>query len=291
MRAAFSAASRRTFLRHWLITLLACSLAGCASRPPLPKRAALETARASGSATDFRETVASADIIYFPSERAASGARSEPAALLLEALEGGGMPFAIAWDLIDASQQSVLDQLPTEPPRERGEVVARIELAGHGRAREHCRSVLNDPRLTVVRQIALRPPNRSLAPAAEPPTGMRFKLPAGGMEAFAEGMTAAESLSGRDVAAAYHARVAQQQFAAEQIVRHFQSGAPGKLLVFLRASDLANGQGVPFYVAQKLPLRQVVLGPNSEHAPAKLLTLVGDRRLQIVDRSPFSGRD
>src|SRR3712207_5278305 len=88
MRSAIVSHGRDRVLRACIAGLLVCSWAGCASGPPLPKRGAVEMATASVSGTDFHETVANADIIYFPSERAASGARSEPAALLLEALQG-----------------------------------------------------------------------------------------------------------------------------------------------------------------------------------------------------------
>jgi hypothetical protein len=64
--------------------------------------------------------------------------------------------------------------------------------------------------------------------------------------------------------------------------------------VFLPSSDLEGGRGVPFYVAQKLSLRQLVLGPNAEPSGArKLLTtrLRCERsRLKIVDSSPISLR-
>ncbi len=132
-------------------------------------------------------------------------------------------------------------------------------------------------------------------PEAQPRVAMHFRQPPAGFETFAERITAAESLSGRDVAMEYRAHVTAQQFAAEQIVRYFQMGGGGKLLVFLRAADLESGRGVPFYVAQKLSLRQRVLGSNSGQTGArKLLTdrLRGDgRRLQIVDSAPASMRD
>ena len=256
----------------------------------MPKRAALGATNTGGSATDFRETVNNADIVYFPSERAASAGRSEPAALLLEALEQSGAPFAIAWDSIDATQQPLLDQLRTQPTAEREQTAAHIPLAGTGRARAHCRSVLSDPQLVSIQQIALRPPASTDGGGGDPPLTIRFRSPADGMETFAEHMTAAESLSATNVAAAYHARLIEQQFAAEQIVRHFEAGATGKLLVFMSAADLEAGQGVPFYVAQKLQLRQLVFGAPTERNARSLLT----RRLQerggaVVDSTPARG--
>lgn len=280
------------FLR---LIVLACAamLFGCAGSAPLPKRAAIDLAGPSGSFADFSATVADADIVYFPSERAASAGGAEPAAQVLEAFAKNGAPFAIAWDLISANEQPLLDGLATQSVAAREAAVARLELAGNGRARAHCRAVLVDPRFAQVREIALKlPAGSDNAPA---PLGTHFRLPPGGLETFAERMSAADAQSGGDVAAMYRARVASEQFAAEQIVRHSQQGGGGKLLAFVAAEDLESGQGIPFYVGQKLSVRQVVLGPTvSRSGNARLMTEAGrarGRSLEIVDRAPSSGRD
>jgi hypothetical protein len=277
------------------LALLALQIAGCASKPALPKRATLDSAGSSESQPDFAATVAGADVIYFPSERAASGARSEPAALLLEALQSSGTPFAIAWDLISADQQPLLDQLATEQVAGREKLVARLEIDGTGRAREHCRAVLRETQAAGIRHLALRLRERPSAGGAleaeEQPT-MRFRPAPYGLDTFAERMTAAESLSGRDVAAAYRARLTSEQFAAEQIVRFFQTRGIPKLLVFMQTGDLESNDGVPFYVAQKLNLRQVVLGANAPRSSrAKLLTSRHGLGFQIVDGAPATRRE
>lgn len=287
-----------------LLVLVACAAGGCVSGPPLPKRAALETAGAPALPTDFAAIVAGADIIYFPVERAASAGRSEPAALLLEAFQNSGGPVAIGWDLIDGTQQPLLDEIAAAPARAREQLVSRLELAGNGRAREHCRAVLRQTGAPGVRHLALRLPESVseklrigavLTPEEQLLVTTRFNPPAAGLEKFATQMTAAESLSGRDVAAAYRARAAAQQFAAGQIVRHFEGGGGGKLLVFVHAADVESGTGIPFYVAQKLQLRQLVLGPSTQrNDAAKLLTRAhghGRGRLDVVDGTPGSVRD
>nr|MBA2432663.1 hypothetical protein [Chthoniobacterales bacterium] len=98
------------------LVLVACAVAlqGCASfpgKPPLPKRASLERMPKPAATTDYGALVENAEVLYFPRERTGSSSRSDPAARLLDALQQGGVPFAIGWDLIDASQQVVLDQL------------------------------------------------------------------------------------------------------------------------------------------------------------------------------------
>ena len=266
-----------------LVTLAAvAALAGCVSKPPLPKQASIEHLPKRAADTDFNAVVANADIIYFPAERAASGARSEPSALLLDALQQSGTPFAVAWDMIDAGEQPLLDELQGKNEAAREAVVARLDLVGTGRAREHCRAVLRDMRLASVRHLAVRPPAPLLAAiragTISPDEAQRisggFTPPAGGLELFADRLASSRGASQADLAAAYRAHVAAQQFAATQIVDHFRgAGAGGKLLVFLRRDDLVAGQGVPHYVAQKLQLRQVVLASDAPQAERrKLLT-------------------
>ena len=275
--------------------LLTLHFAGCASKPALPKRAAHEVAGSSEFRPDFAATVAGADIVYFPAERAASGARSEPAALLLEAFQTTGTPFAIAWDIISADQQPLLDELAAQQVVGREKVVAGLEIGGTGRAREHCRAVLRDTQAAGVRHLALHLPQRPDASgaveAAEQST-MHFRPAPYGLESFAERMTAAESLSGRDVTAAYRSHLTSEQFAAEQIVRFFQTRGIPKLLVFMQTNKLETNDGVPFYVAQKLDLRQIVIGANTPRSSrAKLLTGSGSRGCKIVDGAPVTRRE
>ncbi|MDQ6624988.1 MAG: hypothetical protein M3Y69_02440 [Verrucomicrobiota bacterium] len=273
---------------------------GCASKPALPRRASLDTAGSSDARPDFAATVAAADIVYFPAERAASGARSEPAALLLEAFQTSGTPFGIAWDNISADQQPLLDEIASTRVAAREKLIARLEIGGTGRSREHCRAVLRDTQAGGIRHLALRVPQRSGAGGApettEEQSTMHFRPAPYGLETFAERMTAAESLSGRDVASVYRARLTSEQFAAEQIVRFFQTRGIPKLLVFMQTSDLESSDGVPFYVAQKVNLRQVVLGANAPRSSrAKLLTGTGrsngGRGFQVVDGTPVTGRE
>ena len=262
---------------------LFAALTGCTGlhgKPPLPKYASVEAATQRSSTENFAALVPDADVIYFPAESAAFGSRSEPAAQLLDALEKTGAPLAIAWDLIDASQQPLLDELQATEGAKRETLIARLQLEGTGRAREHCRSVLRAGRPAGVRHIALASPaaltakfraGESLAPEEQAQLPSGFRAPAGDMEAFTERLRNANQA---DIAGAYRAHLLGQQFAADAIVRHFQSApSGGKLLVFARRGDLESGRGIPFFVAQKVQLRQLVLGSAGATQPgAKLLT-------------------
>jgi len=265
----------------------AATLSSCAvfsGKPPLPKQVSIERLPKPAANTDYAPVVAGADVIYFPADRAASGARSEPSAMLLEALQRDGTPYAIAWNLIDASQQPLLDELQSKAGAARDQVIARLELAGTGRAREHCRSVLREARFASVRHLAVGVPAPLLAnirvgtisPDDEKRISAGYNPPPGASEEYAERFASSRSAGAVDLAGAYRAHVMTQQFLAEQIVGHFRgAGAGGKLLVFLRRDDI---EGVPVYVAQKASLRQVILAsdvPSQERR--KLLTQTAEQ--------------
>jgi hypothetical protein len=286
MSIPFSAPRCATLERWLALALLTASLAGCgmfSSQPPLPRNASLPRAAVSRTGTDFPALVANADVVYFPAERAASGGRLEPSAQVLDAMRQSGVPLAIGWDLVDDTQQPLLDQLQGKSGAARDEVIGRLELTGTSRAREHCRAVLRDPRLTGLSHFALGCPaplratleshqRLSAAEAKELPVG--YTPPAGGFEAYSERLASNRNPGEPALAGSYRAYVVGQQFAADKIVRHFrEGGGQGKVLVFLRASDLEAGAGVPRYVAQKLQVRQLVLD-SSGSAPVrpKLLT-------------------
>ncbi|MEO5720916.1 MAG: hypothetical protein ABIR71_05520 [Chthoniobacterales bacterium] len=268
--------------RFLAVVLCAIALSGCtvfSRKPPLPRHAAIEHSDAPSARTDYAALVAEVEVAYFPAERAASGARSEPSALLLEALRQNGTPFAIAWDILDASQQTVLDELPGKSGAAREEVIAQLEFSGTGRAREHLRAVLRDENLAGLQHVGLRCPPALMAKLetrerlnAEDenllPRG--FTLPSAGFEGYAERVAAGRG----EPARSYRAQVASQQYAAERIIEYFRAaGMQNKLLVFLRADDMEAGQGVPRYVAQKIKVRQLVLDSSGGGPiPAKLLT-------------------
>lgn len=248
----------------------------------MPRHASIERAERPTEQTNFDLVVQSADVIYFPSERAVFGARSEPAALLMEAVERSGFSFAIAWDLIDVSQQALLDSLPAAAGAAREDLIARLELIGSGRTREHCRSVLRHIRAPGVNHLALRLPpatiarvalGESLTPEEEKLLSRGFSPPRGGLESYAE------RLRGRNpgdaaLSASYRVELVRQQFIAERIVRQLRSAGKGsRLIVFLSGSDLRPESGVPYYVAQKSRARQLVLASDlSGQEQPRLLT-------------------
>ena len=109
--------TRRLARAASVLLVLALSLSGCAffsGKPPLPKQASIEQLGRGASPADFAAAVQNADVIYFPEDRIASAGRSDPAALLLEAFAQSGLPFAIGWGSIVATEQGALDALATK---------------------------------------------------------------------------------------------------------------------------------------------------------------------------------
>lgn len=291
-----------------LLLCAAAAFSSCAvfsSKPPLPKHASIERRGSPAAATDYRALVEEAQVIYFPQERAASSARSEPAALLLEAMQQSGKPYAVGWSLVDASQQALLDALQTSSGSPRDELVAQLRLVGTGRAREHCRSVLRDARLAGLRHIALHVPRPLLdkVVSGAPPTPEErdlvprgFAAPPGGFQAYAERLAHEDGVNPRTDAGAYRAEVLQRQFAAETIVRFFRAApSDARLLVFSSSAEFADGHGIPYYVAQKIELRQLVFDREASQ-PARSPLLTGLERglggsVEVVDGTPRPARD
>ena len=279
-------------------------LNACAGKPPLPKYASVEEAARGSSTENFAALVPDADVVYFPVESASHGGRSDPAARLLEALRQTNAPLAIAWDLVSVSQQPILDELQAAQGSRREELIAQLDLEGTGRAREFCRSLLRAPERASLRHVALGAAPATLAKMraggslegdeqAQLPRG--FRTPPNDYEAFTERLASIRSATG-DVSALYRAHLFAEQYAADKIAQHFASNAGGKLLVFLRQSDLEPGRGVPFFVAQRVQLRQLVLGSDRlANRRGKLLTDggvgSGGGSLEVVDRAPGAGRE
>lgn len=86
---------------------------------------------------------------------------------------------------------------------------------------------------------------------------------------------------------------AAEEFAAERIIEHFRRHRDKKLLVLIRRRHLEKDRGVPYFVAEKIKARQLVL--DSQPHPSsrsQLLALGGQgRRLEIIDGAPGPGLD
>lgn len=86
-----------TNLRALFLVAAAFLLSSCSlfhREPPLPRRAVIES---HGSEEKFVDLIQETDIVYFPSEAAVFGSRSDAVWKLLDALRDSGS-FAVSWD-------------------------------------------------------------------------------------------------------------------------------------------------------------------------------------------------
>lgn len=263
------------FSRACLTALLA-SCASCAffyGQPALPKDAAIESRETPRADKKFAALIQNADIIYLPIELSEPASRSEPATKLVDALRRSGNAFAIGWDLIGGDEQVLLDrwakrQLSTE------NLISRLHLSGTAGEREECRALLGEAREGGGGVLALRCPAGLLAAARSEgaldapallgiPRG--FDPPPGDFQRFAERVLAA-GMNKTGLRAAYKAELLAEEFAAERIVEHFRKHRDEKLLVFVQRRLLGGSRGVPYFVAQKIKARQLVLDAGPDRA-------------------------
>ncbi|HEX7517933.1 MAG TPA: ChaN family lipoprotein [Chthoniobacterales bacterium] len=270
----------------------------------MPKHAAIESRETPQADEKFAALVQNADIIYFPTELPGPASRSAPATKLVDALQRSENSFALGWDLIGGEEQALLDQwakrqLSTE------NLIPRLHLSGTAGERENCRALLGETKERAVRFLALRCPADLLAAARseatldalallEIPRG--FHPPPGDFQRFAERFLTARGMNETGLRAAYETALLAEEFAAERIVGHYREQRDEKLLIFIHRRHLGSARGVPYFVAQKIKARQLVLDSQPHRSsPSQLLALRGHCgvlwRLEIIDGSPRAGSD
>ena len=86
---------------------------------------------------------------------------------------------------------------------------------------------------------------------------------------------------------------AAEEFTAERIIEHFRRHRDKKLLVLIHRRHLENDRGVPYFVAQKIKARQLVLDAKPHPSSGSQLLALGGHggRLEIVNGAPGAGRD
>jgi hypothetical protein len=231
----------------------------------LPRHAAIESALIPAADAKFTALVQNADIIYFPSEAVGSSGRFEPAWKLVETLQRDGGPFAIGWDAIGGEEQPRLDRLAKGKVAS-DDIIPKLPLHGSVREIEICRRFLREAAPLGVHVLGLLQPSEQKAANTE----------------------AADDVALR-----------AEQFAAAKIARFFQANRGEKILVLFHRAHLGRDHGVPYLVAQKVRVRQLVL--DSRPSPASGASLLAGRllrhrlgtggRIEIVKGAPLAGGD
>lgn len=305
-RRAWASVLLSLFFRTGVIALLASSWVSCAffyRQPELPKRAAIESGETPQADEKFTALVQSADIIYFPSELLEAPSRSAPVSKLVNALRHDGSSFAVGWDMISGKEQPLLDQW-AKRDLSTASLISRLHLSGSDRERENCRALLNVSKEWGARLLALRCPSDSwaargadgvaggLAPAE---TAMGFHLRSDDLRRFAEHFPAAGGMDEKELRAAYGKALRAETFAAERVIEYFRRHRDEKLLVFVHRRHFENARGVPYFVAQRIVARQLVLDLQPRPRGPGLFARSNHRgilrRVEIIDGSPGAGRD
>jgi hypothetical protein len=297
--------ARRLLSSFWLagfiaILALCSSCAFFRSQPPLPKRTAIESKVAPEADEKFDALVQNADIIYFPTELLELASRSELAWKLVEAVHRHGGSFAIGSDLIGGEAQALLDQWQKQPGPT-ANLIPQLRLAGTARERESCRALLSETAKRAAGLLALGcSPDLLAAPPSSPgheEIARKFQPPSDDFQLFAERFAAARGMDEQKLRETYETAVLEEEFAADRIAGHFRAHGEEKLLVFVRRLHLGSVRGVPYFVAQKIKTRQLVLD-SRPHVPSRsqLMALTGRGSLrlgwiEVVDGPPLAGRN
>jgi hypothetical protein len=271
------------------LLLAACLfLSGCglfAGRPSLPKQAATESPIANPD--KWTIAVQRADIIYFPVEAIGTESIDQALAKIVEALQNGGTQFSIVWQGIEHDKSN--PENPSDP-----------RWTYSGRLRDHCRTLMRQTIAArhlfvglpvVIREKLQRGSGLDANEKRLLPRG--YRMPANGLEDFAEQLATVRGLQEREIENLYRAHLAAEQFAAEEIVSYVREHEGEKLLVFARRRELGGELGLPAFVAQKLKVRQINFElEGSRKAQPRLVqspgTVGASSGLEIVDRAPAS---
>lgn|GEM_PF-1067579 len=287
--------ARSKSFRPLRILSLFLPLAFCVScgffvrQPALPRRAAIEGA----SDDKFAVLIEKADIIYFPSELVGAPVESERAWRLIEALANDGRHFVLGWDIVGGDDQPLLDQW-SRPSAAADPAISRLHLHADAREVESRRAFLRETHKRGAHLLALRCPS-GLTGEEEFLRG--FSPPPGDFEKFLRRSPAGSAPNDGTLRAEYNSALLAEEFAAQRLAEYFREHRDGKLLVFLHRRLLGDDRGVPYFVAQRVKARQLVLDSHSR--PSERARLMADERrgllagrgFQIVDRAPTSGSD
>jgi len=249
----------------------------------LPRHAAIDSRELPQADEKFAALVQDADIIYFPTELSGPASRSEPATKLVEALHRRGNSFAIGSDLIGAEEQALLDQ-GAKRQLSLENLLSRLQLSGTARERDNWRFLLGAMQEWNARLLPLRCPADLLAAArsegsldglAHPEVPRGFHPPPGDFQRFAERSSSAHGMNETGMQAAYEASLLAEEFAAERIVGHFRQHRDEKLLIFVHRRHFESDRGVPYFVAQKIKARQLVLDAQPHRPSSSQLLALG----------------
>lgn len=258
-------------------------------KPPLPKFA---TGRAPPKATEddqWSASVRRANVIYLGLTKGFA-TESEPAWRVVDALQRNGDRIALGWTELSTDQQPFFDQWQRQE-------ISSQQLLDHlgapdrsDRLRPDLVQVALGSSRDLLRKIRAGDPLTTEERASLPKD---YRLPANAFNEFADHVSTSARLRRYNVTHLYRAHLAAEQMIAENIVRFMRDNPAVKLLVFLPDDAMISPREVADYVAQKAPLRQMILD-HAQTSPGERPRLLARRRgwlLEVINGAPKSGRN
>lgn len=272
------------------LLLAFCLTSACSSlrQPPLPQGAAAPPQSAAPLDQAWAAKLREADAVYFSLTKRTTE-NTEPAWQIAALLQQGGQRVALGWAEIPADQQTIFDQWQAQQIST-AQLLAQLvrpksadAILERGLRPDLSQAALGSTRMLLGK--VRRGDNLSGDEQAQLPNGFRARPEA--LQNFVERATASSRLRHENLRRLYRAHLIAEQTIAENIVRFRNAHAATKLLIFLPNDIMINPHEIAAFVAQKLPLRQLILDQSQplEERP-QLLAATPRRSFQIVDRAP-----
>ncbi len=277
--------------RRSCLLFAAALLSGCGSfrAPPLPQAASNPPAAATiAPAVDeaWAARLRAADTIYFGLTKSKTPA-SSPLWQVVQLLQANGPRVALGWAELPAAQQPLLEQWQRQeaPGAETLPRLLRPERAAL--LREALRPDLAQVALGASRELLAKlRDGAALAPAEEAELPQDFRPAPDALPDFVDRVAASPRVRRYQMRALFRAHLVAEQTIAENIVRYGRAHLKAKLVVLLPSDLLIDPREIAAFVAQKLPLRQLILDraqPLQGAEPQMVKTLMRPKP-SLIDR-------
>ena len=264
--------------RLLLLPLLATAfLSGCGTfnKPALPKFAVGEAPRPTPPPDVWAAKLRATDVVYCGLTKRWT-IEHQPAWRIVEAWQKNGARVALGWTDIPTSEQPLLDQWQRQEitgPQLLDQLAtpARGDRLSRALRPDLVHVALGSPPALLGKIRAgepLSPEERALLPN-------EYRSRPDAFDNFSDRVAASARLRRYNLARLYRTHLAAEQMIAEHIVGFVRDHPGVKLLVFLPDDAMINPREVADFVAQKAPLRQLILDRSDPLDEARPQLLAG----------------
>lgn len=244
----------------WLLLLAVGLTTGCGVRqPPLPQAAA--TGANAGATLDQALAVKlrAVDAVYFCLTKS-SAADDAPAWQIAAAMTQDGTRLALGWATVPAEQQALFDQWQAQKISSTKILEELVRPETDSFLRHGLRPEFLQVALGASRSLLAKIRNgESLSVTEEAQLPQGFQAPPESLESFVERASSSPRLRRYNLRRLYRMHLVAEQTIAQSIVNFHNTNASTKLLIFLPNDLLIDPHEVAAFVAQKMPLRQLIL--------------------------------